>query len=375
MRLAHLAGLVLLVPFVACAGGTTEAPTTTAPTASAAASAPTATARVAPLGSEHAEAFTHNAPAGCGNNSKLKVHFYSVSQALSALVDLPNGMHVLVDTGDMANRPGCGAPCKTAHEHLMTSLNTDLGGAPIDLLWITHQHSDHIGGAIDVVNKLNVKHYVDNGLSLNVSEISNTHGALQARGVAVDTVSPGHTSVPLSNTGDVKLTAIVPSSFLPICTAATKDDRNQCSIMLRVDYCNSSILFTGDEETEEEALFSQIGHADLLQVGHHGSKTSSGASFVSALTPKYAVISAGRPDEGENAGYCHPSRSTVEHLTTALGGAGTRKLSAFDGQTCKHGVSHLSQFVDVPASDKLWATERDGDVVLSTTGDGTFVKE
>lgn len=71
----------------------------------------------------------------------------------------------------------------------------------------------------------------------------------------------------------------------------------------------------------------------------------------------------------------HPSKSTVDNLTAALGGPGARTVSAFDGPSCAKGVSHLANFVDVPTSDTLWATERDGDVVLTTTGDGMFTRE
>jgi competence protein ComEC len=324
------------------------------------------------------QASPHERPCG---GPKLRVHFYDVAQALAALVDLPNGRHILVDTGDKANRAGCGTPCKTAHQHLMDGLKTDLGGAPIDLLWITHQHSDHIGGAIDVVDTFNVKAYVDNGLNLGppaedgAAQIKDTRGELATRGVAVHVVDTQHPDVPLTDTGDVKVTAIVPSNFDARCTKPSGDDRNLCSIMLRVDYCDSSVLLTGDEETGEEALFPHLEHADLLQAGHHGSNTSSGAAFLASVKPRYVVVSAGKPDEGSNKGYCHPSRSTIDHLTAALGGAGGQKLAAFDGASCAKGVSHLSQFVDVPTSDRLWATEQDGDVVLTTTGDGTFTRE
>jgi competence protein ComEC len=51
----------------------------------------------------------------------------------------------------------------------------------------------------------------------------------------------------------------------------------------------------------------------------------------------------------------------------------TRTIRAFDGDRCANATP--ADWIDVPASDHLWATERDGDVVLSTTGGGVFVRE
>ena len=70
----------------------------------------------------------------------------------------------------------------------------------------------------------------------------------------------------------------------------------------------------------------------------------------------------------------HPRASTVQSLTQVLGGPGAKPINAFDAKvSCKQGTE--ANWIDVPASDHLWATQRDGDVVLSTTGDGTFVRE
>jgi len=89
---------------------------------------------------------------------------YDAGQALSALVTLPDGRRVLVDTGESPRRPCKG--CMAWHEHVMTGLRTDLGNGGIDLLWITHQHSDHVGGAADVLSSFKVNLFVDNGLDL-----------------------------------------------------------------------------------------------------------------------------------------------------------------------------------------------------------------
>jgi hypothetical protein len=58
-----------------------------------------------------------------------------------------------------------------------------------------------------------------------------------------------------------------------------------------------------------------------------------------------------------------------------MGGASApgKTLRAFDGDSCAN--AQASDWVDLPTSDRLWATGRDGDVVLSTTGDGVFVRE
>jgi competence protein ComEC len=360
--------LLLAFGFVplACGGASVPPPTQPAPPPASTSPPPSAVSSLSvPSAPLMAEALRAPREPRCGG-APLTVHFINVGQALSVLVDLPDGNHVLVDTGD--SRPGT----QGAHKHMMNVLTSDLGSAPIDLLWITHQHADHIGGAHDVLSTFKVKHYVDNGTVPHETEISTVHDEAKHDGVPTDVVDPSSQAIPLHETGDVKLTAIAPSQFSPKCASS---DRNLCSIMLRIDYCASSVLLTGDEEQGEEASFPPMQPVTLLQAGHHGSKTSSGDDFLAALQPKYVVISAGKPDEGQNRGYCHPARTTVESLTRGLGGPGARTIAAFDGQKCERGVSHLASFVDVPASDRLWATERDGDVVLTTTGDGTFSKK
>jgi hypothetical protein len=162
---------------------------------------------------------------------------------------------------------------------------------------------------------------------------------------------------------------VVPTAWPSTCP----NDQNACSIGLRVDYCKSSLLITGDAPIAEEAVYDPCGEVTLLQVGHHGSDTSTGKAFLQRIKPSYAVISAGKPGEGTNDTYCHPSSTTVQDLTAALGGSGAKTVRAFDAKaTCTSGAT---AWLDVPASDRLWVTARDGDVALTTTGDGTFTRE
>jgi competence protein ComEC len=135
----------------------------------------------------------------------------------------------------------------------------------------------------------------------------------------------------------------------------------------------SSLWFTGDAEHEEEARLDLRGPVTLLQVGHHGSETSSSPAFLARARPRYAVISAGQAGEGLNRDYCHPRAGIVRRLTSVLGGGGGERLRAFDGERCDR--ARPDDWVEVPTSDRLWATERDGDIVLATYGDGTFVRQ
>ena len=309
--------------------------------------------------------------ATCSTHAPMRVRFYMIEQGLSALVELPDGRRILVDAGASANAPGCGAAaCKNAHDNLIANLRRDLAGKPIDLLWITHQHEDHIGGAADLLAKFKVLGYVDNGRAALAADVAAAHLAAQTAKVSMQTVEPGNAVIPLKSSKALRLRAMVPPSWVKTCNS----DENLCSIGLRIDYCKSSVLFTGDAELAEEKVLDPFGPATLLQLGHHGSDTSTSPEFLARIAPKIAVISAGRPGFGMNRSYCHPRASTVQAVTKFLGGPGKKTLSAFDGSVSCTG-SPPSTWLDVPASDQLYATERDGDLTFVTHGDGAFVRE
>ena len=80
--------------------------------------------------------------------------------------------------------------------------------------------------------------------------------------------------------------------------------------MLRVDFGETSFLFTGDAEEEAEEAALRTGadlSCDVLKVGHHGSRTSSSKAFLAAANPRYAVISC-----GEGNDYGHPHEETLD---------------------------------------------------------------
>jgi len=292
------------------------------------------------------------------------VRFYDAGQALSALVELPDGRRILVDAGESPKRPGCKV-CADWHERVVAGLRRDIQGGSIDLLWVTHQHSDHMGGAAGIFAAFRVHNYVDNGLELEKATVRTTREAAEANGVLVHVVNPESRRVPLGDTDRVKLRAIVPDAWPSSC----KKTANDCSIGLGIDYCRSSLLFVGDAEEKLEAALDVTGPVTLLQVGHHGSDSSTTERFIEKVKPRYAVVASAKPNEGTNRQYCHPRRAVVERLTRATGGPSTKKVLAFESDVkCK--PENADAWSQVPTSERMWFTARDGEVVLETRGDG-----
>jgi competence protein ComEC len=307
------------------------------------------------------------APPRCESGPPLTVRFYDAGQALAALVELPDGRRVLVDSGEDPRRAACGPACTLWHERVMAGLRRDVGARGLDLLWITHQHSDHLGGAPAILASFRVASYVDNGRDLDTRGVTSARQAANDHGVRVQVVTEGERAAPLAPSASVTLTPVVPARYPRSC----ERNPNDCSIGLRIDYCESSILFTGDAEEEEEALLDPRGPVTLLQVGHHGSASSSSPAFLGRTQPRYAVVACAPRGEGTNRRYCHPRRQTVERLNRTLGGAPSGRAWAFDGSVpC--GREGDAGWDEVATSERLWITARDGEVALVTSGDGIF---
>src|SRR5665213_2913098 len=92
----------------------------------------------------------------------------------------------------------------------------------------------------------------------------------------------------------------------------TGDDVNENSIVVMLHYHGFRELFMGDagEASEGRLLASKSDvHADVLKVGHHGSRYASTAAFIAAVDPRVAIISVGRHNT-----FGHPAPATLETL-------------------------------------------------------------
>jgi competence protein ComEC len=169
-----------------------------------------------------------------------------------------------------------------------------------------------------------------------------------------------------------------------------KDHRNgnNHSVVVRIDFGDASILWTGDVEEAEkpggragiESLLDAYAGTDLLdvdvyQVGHHGSYNGTTTGLLAAMSPEIAVISAG-PADCERKGYTahsfgHPRESTVQALEAAV--TGVRATPSSVRTYLGPGPSSPLNLRTV--SKAVYSTGWDGTVVLTTTSDGTWSVE
>ncbi len=222
-------------------------------------------------------------PAEPVSGNEVQFHFIDVGQGDAALIRTAAG-DVLIDAG-----PGASEDALIAY----------LDGQGVDDLAyavFTHPDEDHIGGADVVLEKYDVERVIrpDHDVETKVFERMVT--LIEAEGAEQIFPDPGYTF----RVGEVNFTVLAP-------IGEKYSSRNDYSVVLRVDYGETSVLFTGDAEKTSEGemldrfrLTGQLD-CDLLKVGHHGSDSSSSQAFLDAVTPDFAVISC-----GEGNKYGHP---------------------------------------------------------------------
>lgn len=224
----------------------------------------------------------------------LAVHFIDVGQGDSILVQAPTGESLLIDAGE--NGSG----------DTVTQYIDQYGDETLEYVIATHPHSDHIDSLDEVIDAHTVQNIIMPRLTQSntptTSAYRNLLTSVKKSGAKVIAAKPGFTF----SIGKGLCTVLAPIE--------QTDDLNNLSVVLRLDWGDTSFLFTGDAESVEEKTILKSKYADyldtdVLKMGHHGSRTSSSSAFLKAVTPDYCVISCGVGND-----YGHPHKETMQKL-------------------------------------------------------------
>jgi competence protein ComEC len=254
--------------------------------------------------------------AASDTGSELALHFLDVGQGDAALLRTPAGRWVLIDAGPRTDRADAGR--RVVVPFLLRHRVREL-----TMAFVSHAHADHLGGLPSVLKRF------PPGLVVEPGELVDDplyHDFLDELATAAIPWHRGRRGERLI-LDSVSFTIIHPDPVW----SGWGEDINEDSLVLLVEYRAFQVLFAGDAGfPAEREMLARARPVDLLKVGHHGSRGSTGPDWLSALQPDAAVLSLGRNNYG------HPSLETLDRLR-------------------RHRI-------------EVWRTDRDGTVTLMTDG-------
>jgi competence protein ComEC len=248
--------------------------------------------------------------------SGLTLHFLDVGQGDGAVVRTPAGKWVVIDAGPRSRHSDAGR--RVVVPFLIHSRVRELAA-----LIVSHAHADHLGGVTSVLDRFRATLVLEPGERVGDPLYYEFLDALAARGIPWHAARRDERFV----LDGVTFTVLHPDPAW----VGWGEDVNEDSLVLLIEYGSFQALFAGDAGFPAEGeMRSRARAIDLLKVGHHGSRGSTGEEWLDSLRPRAAVISVGQNKYG------HPSPPTLQRLR--------------------------AHRVDV------WRTDRDGLVAVTTDG-------
>ena len=234
-------------------------------------------------------------------NSNLYVYYLDVGQGDSALIRLPNNSgNILIDTGGKISyemekwreKRSKYSIVKSSTIHFLKSF----GIKKLDYLILSHGDYDHIGEAINLVDNFNVEKVIFNCGEFNDLE-KELIKVLDKKKIKY------YSCIKELNIDNNELYFLQTKEY---------DNENDNSNVIYAELNGYKFMFMGDAGVDKEKNILDkynISNIDVLKVGHHGSKTSSGKVFIDGINPKYSIISVGK-----NNRYGHPNKEVLNNL-------------------------------------------------------------
>jgi len=223
---------------------------------------------------------------------KMAVTFLNIGQGNATLVESPTGTQVIIDGGPSRN-------LLKEISHVIPWYDRK-----VDMLIASHPDKDHYEGFISFLDKYSADVFMEPG----VSDVSGEYKLLKEKILAK--------KIPVVLARKGEIIDIGGGAYIEILFPdrdVSGFETNTASIVAKIIYGDTSFIIQGDSPQDiEHYLFSldkEILDSDVIEVGHHGSKTSSSAEYIEAVSPEYAVISAGKDNS-----YGHPNKETLDTL-------------------------------------------------------------
>jgi competence protein ComEC len=233
---------------------------------------------------------------------ELEVTAIDVGQGDSLLLITPQGKTLLIDAGGPTGGPSAASESNfDIGEDVVSPVLWSRNVRRLDAIELTHAHSDHMGGMPAVLKNFRPR---EMWVGKNPPIPAYQELMAQAAGMHI----PVHHWIAGNafDFGGVHVDVLSPTPDYEPGKTATNDD----SLVIRVSYGKTAALLEGDAQSKSEArMLHENLKADLLKVGHHGSKSSTTPAFLAEVDPKYAIISVGHRNP-----YGHPRIEILDRL-------------------------------------------------------------
>lgn len=228
----------------------------------------------------------------------LETIAFNVQNADAFLIKTPKNKYFLIDSGKMGYNDG-----KTQAQMIILEYLKDNGIKNVEGLIITHFDSDHAGGAVDLINNLNIKNIYVNSLNDKSKLAKKIYSCAKCKKNIHILLAKNNETV--YSEGDLKI-----KEFIAGGVNGSEEFENENSIITLVSNKDFNELFMGDAGIE---AFDRIKNylpknIEVLKVGHHGAKNVVNKEFLDRINPQIAIISTGLNNYG------HPNGVTLDIL-------------------------------------------------------------